>query len=550
MKKGFRLLTGLAAILSLTSCRSMIQNLSFPDSSSQGGGTPATSQEGVSSQGGASSASSKTGSSSTAASVPVDTGDGYHKATEVNKNTKFTDFQDTCPTTGTINVLVLPIEFSDYPFSASDIQDIKDLTGGTAEDTKYWESLGSFYEKSSYGNLKFEFTYADKYSLGKTASSYYSSRSSTQDWADYAINQAVTQYKKSNSTTKFDSNGDGFIDAVIALYSAPHMQESSAIASIDSSGDCFWAYQYYVYDNIESANPSSPVPFCYFWASLYFFYEGTGSKASHTGVDAHTLTHEMGHVLGADDYYNYDQNDSGTKAEPSGQNVMMGYNILDHDAFTKLSYGWVKPYIPDSSCVITLNPTESSGDCILLADSWNGTAFDEYVILEFYTPTGLNYKDSHTRYSTRSLGYSQPGIRVTHVDARLAKVTYEYSDYYGWSYKSHTMLTDTQVQNGVGSISLTSAQQIEVANSNTPSYSKEGKNLMSLVSPAKTKFTGITAASNKDLFKAGDSFTLSGTTWSKYFPNGSKLNNGNALPWSFTVNEITDSKVTISITKA
>lgn len=494
-------------------------------------------------------------SSSISISVPEDTGEGYHKATEVNKNTKFTSFNDTCPTTGEIEILVCPIEFSDYPFSSSDIEDIKTLTGGTPSETKYWHSLASFYEKSSYGNLKFKFTYADIYDVGYTAKGYFEARQSKQDWADYAIDESVKAYKDAgNSTSKFDSDGDGFMDAVIALYSCPDIQSSSAIENIDPNYECFWAYQYYVINNGNSPSITSPVPYCYFWASLYFFYEATGTKASHSGVDAHTLIHEMGHVLGADDYYNYDV-ESQFDEEPSGQNVMMAYNILDHDAFTKLSYGWVKPYVPDDSCVISLNPTESSGDCILLADNWNGTAFDEYVILEFYTPTGLNYLDSHSTYPKRSLGYSKPGIRVTHVDNRLAKITYAYSSKSGWTPSSYSFLTDSQVENGVGNIELAYTyhsiyEQIEVASSNTPSYSYSGYNLMSLVSPRKSAFYAgkSNAAKDSDLFHAGDSFKL-GSSWSNYFPRGTKLNNGNALPWSFYVNEVSDTQATITITK-
>ena len=485
------------------------------------------------------------------------TGDGFYRPGSINVGSDFTTFQDTCPTTGNIDILVLPIEFTDYPFSSRDIEDIKTLTGGTAEDTNYWESLGSFYEKSSYGNLKFSFTYAEKYSLGRTASQYYRDRNGLQDWSTYAIKSAVNSYKSKNgssSTQKFDSNGDGNIDAVIALYSAPYTAtEYPAINSIDPNGDCFWAFQYYAY---EDPNRSSPTVNCYFWSSLYYFYEATGNHASHTGIDAHTLIHEMGHVLGADDYYNA-ENKNSKMDEPSGCKMMMSHNILDHDIFTKLAYGWTTPYVPTDSCEITLNPTTISGDCILLADSWNGTAFDEYVVLEFYTPTHLNYLDSHNLYPGRGYnsdwyGYTIPGIRAFHIDARLVQDTYRQTGG-EWTYNSGRYLSDTEVTNGVDNVYLGNNSLVRVGTSNTYSYRSDttkasGFNLIQMLSPRKSQFSFDNPAVNADLFKAGQSFTLD-SSYHAYFPNGTKFNNGNALPFSFSVVSISDTEAKIAITK-
>ena len=71
------------------------------------------------------------------------------KVDEVNKNLSLYDLQYNTPTEGTQSVLVLPIEFTDKKFSKQDLEDIRTLTGGTAEDTKYWESLKTYYAKSS-----------------------------------------------------------------------------------------------------------------------------------------------------------------------------------------------------------------------------------------------------------------------------------------------------------------------------------------------------------------------------------------------------------------
>jgi hypothetical protein len=77
---------------------------------------------------------------------------------------------------------------------------------------------------------------------------------------------------------------------------------------------------------------------------------------------------------------------------------MMDMNVTDHDAFSKLSLNWVKPYVVTGDSKIThqsgrkqwrLHPHSSQKEAPGMAP-----AFDEYMLLELYTPTGLNQLDS------------------------------------------------------------------------------------------------------------------------------------------------------------
>jgi hypothetical protein len=154
----------------------------------------------------------------------------------------------------------------------------------------------------------------------------------------------------------------------------------------------------------------------YAWASYDFMYEGYGSSE----VDGHTYIHETGHVLGLDDYYSYTEGDWGA----AGGLDMMDYNVLDHNAYSKFFLGWSDPFVVDgtkAATTINLSPFESSGQFILINDEWNGSAFDEYLAIEFYTPTGLNYQDSRVGgYPGNNVrGFTVPGIKIYHVDARL-----------------------------------------------------------------------------------------------------------------------------------
>jgi M6 family metalloprotease-like protein len=481
---------------------------------------------------------------------------------EANKNLKMSDLEYSLSSEGTQNILVLPIEFSDKKFTSGEIEDIKTACSGSADDTGYWESLASYYKKSSYDKLNLQFTYADSYNVGMTAQSFYKEATKSNERSSYAygsskaIKKAVEAYKSANgsdATKKFDQNGDGLIDAVIMIYAETYTP------SYDEDGSLYWAYQYYDQwdDDLngldEGPTPSeeSPVGYCYFWASIDFFYEGIGEDED--GVDCHTLIHEFGHILGADDYYNVSA-ETDTDYEPTGCNTMMAYNILDHDAFNKLQYNWVTPDYVTGSCEVTIGSLEKTGDCIVVADDsgWNGTAFDEYIIIELYTPTGLNELDSQSYYAGGyAKGQSVPGVRMWHVDNRLYKYSYSYSSgevtEKGWA-------SDSEVSKGDFGAYYAS----RAISNGTNEYFSDAQNksfdALTLISPKGKKYSATNASDNNDLFRAGDKFSLLDSSlsskYSKYFGGKKTFNNGKAFPYQIEVASLSSESATIRFTKA
>lgn len=302
------------------------------------------------------------------------------------------------PSTGNPHVLVIPIEFTDYKAPSNMVQTLETALFGTSTDTG-WESLTSYYQKASYGKLNISGDVLPVFSTGNK-STYYDKIEN----GDYEIIKAALEYYDATiDYSKYDSDNDGFIDAIYLVYTCAINRESS-----DSM---WWAYtsEYYTddyeyYDGVEAD---------FYLLAGYDFLEEVFASEYDPTYNLETFIHETGHLLGLDDYYDTDE-----EAGPNGGiggGDMMDYNVGDHNAFSKAILGWVTPLIMgDDSATITLKSFGSSGDCLIIPKSWNGTYFDEYYIVDFYTPDGLNEKEAGA-----SGLFSTSGIRIYHIDATL-----------------------------------------------------------------------------------------------------------------------------------
>ena len=335
------------------------------------------------------------------------------------------------PSKGDVNILVLPIFIKGFEDRATSENLEKIDKCFNSDNLSKFESVSSYYYKSSYGQLNLNFSVPDKwYDSGLTPDELQAL--ATRD--DLGVSNlsllAVDWYKNTypeQDMKEFDSDKDGCIDGIWMIYSAPVMPNDSdyyekKYPNIDING--FWAYTLSNYLIGEKKhNVEDPVAKMISWAGLDFMDDfGDGN------LDAHTYIHETGHLLGLKDYYStlspYDS--------PAGCIDMMDNNIGDHSAFTKFALGWSKPIVVKEEKTITLPSFQESGDFILLTnDNFNGTAFDEYFTIEYITPTGLNKEDYTSPYNGNGLqGYSKPGVRISHIDNRVVNSSSRFeSDY-------------------------------------------------------------------------------------------------------------------------
>ena len=406
------------------------------------------------------------------------------------------------PSEDTVKALIIPIDFVDYRFPKSDLLDLEKAFFGTEADTG-WESVKTYYSKSSYGKLNFTGTITDVYSSNKTASYYTNAYNNDEDADYYLIKEALEYFDDEIDYSEYDTNNDGYIDALYFIYSTPVDYGDYAY----ESSDLWWAYVYQYFTDYEEYYDGVEANY-YFWAGSDFMYEAftyTDYVDYNIKINASTYIHETGHMLGLDDYYDYD--DAIGPDGGLGGADMMDYTVGDHSSFSKIMLNWTTPYIADhGSMEIKIKPFESSGDVILVTNKWNNTYFDEYFLIDYYTPTGLN--QGHKGFNGL---FSSSGIRIYHVNSVI--------DYSVGS-----------PQNVDGYFSVFSYNNSDTKN-NLISFVEADEN-----NSIRTK--GIT--SNTDLFQAGQIF---GETVHRDY----RLHNNSPLNFTVKIVSITPTEATIQI---
>ena len=415
---------------------------------------------------------------------------------------------------GGAHVLVIPFGFTDTKYQAEQTKEnlakINTLFFGTKQEVEAhngWQSLKSFYQTSSYGKSNFDGYVPENWCVyNGTASSFETSHGNGgPSAAEYGRSWYLAEYDKENHgalgkdakpLSWFDSDNDGFIDLVWIVYSHETIQDTD-----------WWAYVTYTG---KSASVGTPNVKTLGWASL----DWAGSN-----YDAHTYIHETGHTYGLPDYYDYNNIWS-----PVGGVDFMSNNVGDQSMYSKFQLGWADPWVVDDDAIITLRPGTTTGDFFILpSPGYNGTPFDEYFTVELMAPVGVaeyDYKNGN--------GFSQPGIRIMHVDARA----------YGQGGRDTYMTSHLEnayavrIDNSYGG-----RRSLNNDSDYWPVYDKSGKeikqNYMTEFSIMESSFTEEKnwktsksyTVGNQALFTAGKSFTLSSDKgWATTFmPSQSNL---------------------------
>ena len=348
---------------------------------------------------------------------------------ETNESIKIID-QYAMPTIGDVRVLVIPIDLSDNPATEEMRSNIKKAFFGTEDDTG-WESLRSYYEESSYGKLSITGEVTDWYTP-KYSSNYYANYEDEDNYisgSTVLLNEVLSHYKNSYNYSDFDSNKDGYIDAVYLIYNNNIGGNGTTVEE-----DFYWAFTYWDF-YANSRNYSDTVGYNYVFMGYDFFMEDLVYSNQKLKLNCETLIHETGHLFNLEDYYDYDEFDIYSNDGGYCGSDMMDYNFGDHGPFSKIMLDWVNPVEITRSGIYELPAFTTSGVSFVIGANDNfSSIFDEYYLIDFYTFDGLNKLQGNDFFKTNN---TYAGVRVSHINATLA-----YEDGYFPVYAYNN--TDTQ----------------------------------------------------------------------------------------------------------
>ena len=440
---------------------------------------------------------------------PVSLGDTY------NVFYKYAD-QHILKSTGDRKILVIPVEFEDFTIDDLGVSKEEYVTNlqkaffGVSYNNKYL-SVSEYYNRSSYGQLRISGTVSESF---------------------YTFPKTVYQIVKDDLSDRIVEN---CYSDVIKWYKSSYPNVDLSEYRIDPEDENSEICIYLIYTYPTELKQNLKVFWNYTFLKKPFSWSSYSCLNTLAGPpDAHTLIHETGHLFGLPDYYPTNEAD----VDPTGRIDMMDCSVGDHSGLSKMMLNWARPYYVKDSCEITIRSLSNYGDLILINDNWNNpevdkankTVFDEYYLIELYTPVGVNYFDVSVGNSKAKLPLL-PGIKIYHVDARIGFFTQSGSATTFSHYCDE--LSDSPINPKSGNIGLAHTNSSTYTIADQPTYNLYELQLNNV------KALSDQYATDTNLFHRGDSFEIT----------SDKFNEINPTNYKITVKDLDYSKATIKIDK-
>jgi M6 family metalloprotease-like protein len=295
------------------------------------------------------------------------------------------------PASGTPKVLVLLVDFPDYPHYTNQTQaDVYSKFFGSGDsDQAPYESLRNFYQRSSYNQL----------TIQGDVLGWYTAQNDRQYYEDLGpglgretlIKEALETFNaQGHDFSQYDNDGNGTIDSLFIKWTGP---------------DTGWAGFWWAYQASWYADTSYRIDGKAMGKYVWSWISNPEGGLYQPKVDIH----ETGHLLGLPDLYDYSSS-VGPKGGVGGLD-MMDSNWGDHNCFSKFMLGWLTPTtVSSGSQILSLNPSGTSQDCVLIMPGITpGTIFAEFFMAQYRKRSTGN--DPY--------GYPTDGCLIWHIDSRL-----------------------------------------------------------------------------------------------------------------------------------
>ena len=325
------------------------------------------------------------------------------KAKSMEKNSR---------TTGTVRILVIMMQYPNWSFvkTRQQVENMFNQVNYSAENAR--GSVHDYYNEASYGKLNLVADVVGPYTCNHN-SRYYGKHSEGPNsgngsiWATEAMRKAIAD---SVDFSRYDSDNDGAVDCVHIIF-AGYGREAGGGDSVIWSHK--WQASERVVNNGKYARTYSCSP---------ELAGNSGTKLSRIGAPCH----EIGHVLGAPDFYDTDYEDNGQYTAMGNWDIMAsgcwngthgeGGNMpAHHNAYTKAYiYHWInvttlsgydtltlQPFSADSNQVYRINT--ATNDEFYLLDNRQKTGFDSMLpghgLMFYHVASGLNPNSSYINYT-------------------------------------------------------------------------------------------------------------------------------------------------------
>ncbi len=323
------------------------------------------------------------------------------------------------------HLLVIRIGFEGEP--APDRERFEAFFTGQYGPDDALRSVKSYFFHNSYGRglLDFQFVYYDCPMTVEEAWHYVNDEDEYGNFVGNDFLFDIFDELKTDGridTSSLDANRDGYADAVLFLIADD--PESTGHYLFGGAEGHTSLYDY-------KPDVSSPVLGKYLKVSCAYL-DAPLEKASYGSQNTRILIHEVSHLFGAVDYYDCASYE-GSLISSLGDFDMQCADTGDWNPFTKLCCGWLEPYVitaDTASVTLKLRCSSLYGDAVLIPTSlgWNGTPFDEYLLVDVLAPAAANGFDWGilTENAERitdggELRNTGGGVRILHVDARLQR---------------------------------------------------------------------------------------------------------------------------------
>ena len=443
-------------------------------------------------------------------------------------------------TTGTMNTLVIPFYWSDQADRATDqnmdviyraLGNVMDINGQVtvyAPEDPTEPSLSEYYRIASFDQLTINSFVTDWYAFDGTEADY-----RDLEWQNEyeQIYQWVKDTYPNLDLSRFDSDRDGILDEIVFINTGD-MTGYTNYSTLGFSGAYRNTLTYGGEETPTYGTPNEPAIYHYVSMNLGFLFQDLTISSLDT-METEVMIHEFGHSLGLSDYYDTGYGGISCLGDYDMQDGSKG----DWNVYSKYTAGWITPTVVEDDLFANADTVEFSlrssaltGDALLIPAAgydYNGTPYDEYMMVDLFTPDGLHAKDSVLFGLDEAVG-----VRIYHVSDLLEKRSFdENGQIHTFAVQHHTNSSNSAWNQYFG------IHQLEI-------ISATGKNRFAIPNNEDREFQ------TKDLFTAGDTFAAE--DFEEFFYQG-KMDNGLPFGYEITVTSITQENgeylATIAVTR-